>query len=512
MIQYLTIVRIDFLQRTRTYGFLLVVAISLYAAYTFVPPLDASYSTIRFGNNVGNYNSTWLGFTTAIMASVFLSLTGFFLVNNSLTKDLETRVGEIIASTRISNISYLLSKVLSNFMVLLVIAVLTFMMSILLFFLYGTGYEFEFVQFVLPYIVITLPTLFLTSCVAVVFEIFFMKKSVLSNLIFFVLFISLLINSSNSNTLYLDVFGIEHVTSQVTEILHNNGQFENIGLNIGFQVHEGKTNVYFECTNLSFSFAYILTRFLWMFLALLLVALSSIFFNRFSSKVKKKTKGKSVILTNKGLNDLVVDQLPETIVDYKISPLIITEIKLFIRKGAKWLWVINIIGALSLLFTPIEIAHKMILPILWLFQIHRWSDLVTKEKYNRVHYFTSVSYKPLSRLLLSQMISGVLLSFVLALPLIIRYLFQLNAVAVVSIILGSIFIVLLATFTGIMTGSKKVFEIVFIVLTYMNINHIPFVDYFGASQQSSSLLFVLALNIFMLLISLSKRKYDLKYL
>jgi VIT1/CCC1 family predicted Fe2+/Mn2+ transporter len=245
----------------------------------------------------------------------------------------------------------------------------------------------------------------------------------------------------------------------------------------------------------------------------LLIAISSKFFNRFSSKRKqKKTKEKSVILTNQGLSDLAVSQLPETILDHRISPLIVTEIKLFIRKGHKWLWLINIIGMLSLIFTPIEIAHKIILPVLWLFQVHRWSDLVTKEKYNRVHYFTSVSYRPLSRLLLSQMIAGVLLSFVLALPLMVRYLFLLNVIAIVSIILGSAFIVLLATFTGVLTGSKKVFEIIFIVLTYMNINKISSADYFGGSLQISGLLLVLALNIGMILISLSKRKYDLKHL
>jgi len=98
-----SIIKADYLQRTRSYAFLVTLAISLYIAYTFVPAPGAAYTTVRVGNFIGVYNAAWIGYVTAMMTSVFLSLIGFYLINNSIKKDIETGVGMIIAATSISN-------------------------------------------------------------------------------------------------------------------------------------------------------------------------------------------------------------------------------------------------------------------------------------------------------------------------------------------------------------------------------------------------------------------------
>jgi len=104
---FLTIIKSDYLQRTRSYAFLITLCASLAIAYTFVPEPNANYSTIRIADHVGYYNSAWFGYVTAIMTSIFLSLIGFYLVNSGIKKDIETRVGQIIAATPISNFKYL---------------------------------------------------------------------------------------------------------------------------------------------------------------------------------------------------------------------------------------------------------------------------------------------------------------------------------------------------------------------------------------------------------------------
>ena len=123
MKSFLTIIKLDYLQRTRSYTFLITLCASLAIAYTFIPEPNANYSTIRITNYIGTYNTAWFGYVTAIMSSLFLSLIGFYLVNNSIKTDLNTKVGQIIASTKIENFNYLFSKALSNFLVLLAIFV-----------------------------------------------------------------------------------------------------------------------------------------------------------------------------------------------------------------------------------------------------------------------------------------------------------------------------------------------------------------------------------------------------
>src|SRR5580698_2105983 len=65
----------DYKQRTRSYAFLITLAISLYFAYSFIPAADANYTTVRIGNYVGVQNAAWIGYVTAMMTSVFLSMT-----------------------------------------------------------------------------------------------------------------------------------------------------------------------------------------------------------------------------------------------------------------------------------------------------------------------------------------------------------------------------------------------------------------------------------------------------
>jgi len=136
-----------------------------------------------------------------------------------------------------------------------------------------------------------------------------------------------------------------------------------------------------------------------------------------------------------------------------------------------------------------------------------------KEVTNNVHYFAFTSYKSLSRLLISQVLAGIILMLFLAFPLIIRLIINGNFSASFSIILGGIFITLLATTLGIITKEKKLFEVLFFMITYANINAIPFTDYFGGINDSLSYVIKLIITIAILaFISFYTRKFELKRL
>ena len=79
--EFYNIVASDYKQRTRSYTFLVTLAITLYFAYSFVPLPNAAYTTVRVGNYIGVQNSAWLGYVPAMMSSVFLCMIGFYLIN-----------------------------------------------------------------------------------------------------------------------------------------------------------------------------------------------------------------------------------------------------------------------------------------------------------------------------------------------------------------------------------------------------------------------------------------------
>lgn len=514
MKRIITLVQYDYLQRVRSYQFLIICCASLAFAYTLIPAPGDTYSTVRIGGYLGNYNSAWIGYVTAIMASVFISLIGYYLVSNSIKIDQKTKVGEIVAATSISNFHYLVAKLLGNFFILLSVLFIIFLVSIGLFFMYGTGYSFEITQFLLPYLLIPIPTIFFISALAIVLEVYFAQRGILQNGIFFILFMIMLAQGSRLGT-NGDPFGTNYPTIEMERqvSLVDASEKEQI-LNIGFIIGN-KALERFDFSGVTPSALYVSFRLLWPMFGVLLVYLSSRFFHRFevlerSVKVKKGSK-KPLTTDNVGFDDIHLSTLPKVEKSMSIGPVFKAELLMMIRKGKRWLWILNLVGMVLLAFIPIESAHKIVLPILWFLQVHRWADLVTKEKSHQMHYFVFSSFKPIQRLLTSQWLAAVTLAQGLALPLILRYALAGELIPVVTIALGAIFIIAFGSFLGMATGGKRLFEVLFFFIAYLNVNGLPYTDYFGGVNRSTEYVYLLGVLTFALvLFSFLLRRIELK--
>lgn len=517
------IIKADYLQRTRSYFFLITLAVTVFVAYLFIPAQDASYSTLSAQGYKGVYNSAWVGYVSGIMTTIMLSYFGFLLVNSGVKKDIDTEVGLIIATTPISNFKYLLSKQLSNYLVLLTIAGITFCISIGVFFMRGTGYPFVLINFVLPYLFFAVPALFVVAALAVVGEVFLGKRTILQYVVYFVLcgICMKSIQSNMDSTAVLDPFGLSLMTKSVTQYI-NSHYNENIkDVSFGFIFSGNKTFKPFVWEGINWSAAFIGSRLLWMGGALMLVYISALYFHRFdfkqvsSKKKKKEVEGVSVAEPMTKPIGVSPAALPTLTFNYGIYPLVKTEFLLLIRQGNKWLWLLNAGLWIAMCFAPLSIAHSYLLPILLFLQVTRWSELVTKEKANRVHYFAYASYKPLQRMLPAQISAGIILAIGLSLPVIIRSALAADTYAMVSIINGAIFLVLLAVTLGILTGGKKLFEVVFFFLTYGVISKLPVTDYLGSLPHQNMnlfLLLILVVNIALVLVSFVARRYQTRHL
>lgn len=513
-----SIIKADYLQRTRSYGFLITLLVSVCLAYTFVPPAGANYSTVRIGDFIGENNAAWIGHITAIMASTFLWLLGFYLVNNGIKRDKETGVGQIIATTSISNFKYLLAKALSNFFVLLTITIIVMVMALSLVIIRGSNYSFDVIQFFFPYIFTTIPSIFFVSVLAVFAEVVTGKYTHLQNIGFFILFIVLIniINtSSDTHFHWFDVLGTKQLTDGMVNVVntHYSKTIETVSVGFIFSNHSTK---YFLFQGTHWPAVFILSRLLWIGLAFLLLFIAAGLFLRFDVKervtIKKKKKNVDVTETKLPLKEIHLSKLPVAAPAYGIMPFVKIELLMLLRKGPKWFWLINLGGFIALVFMPLTPAHQIGLPALWFLQINRWADIATKEKYNRTHYFTYAAYKPLQRLLTSQIIAGILLATALAMPVIIRYAINGEYSTTISTVLGAMFIVTLSVCSGIISGGKRIFEIVFFMLTYINISGVAGLDYFGGFNHGITyitLMFVIICT--MLFVAFMFRKYEISH-
>lgn len=183
---------------------------------------------------------------------------------------------------------------------------------------------------------------------------------------------------------------------------------------------------------------------------------------------------------------------------------------MLVRKGPRWLWLVNFGGMAGLAFAPVILCHQLILPLLWFLQVARLSDLASKEKTYRVHYFTYAAYKPLTRVLSAQIIAGIILVWALALPILIRLITGLDYLSALGVFIGGAFIVLFAVASGILSGGNKLFEVLFFLFTYANIEKMPFADYYGGQVHSPVYLaLIFGLAAILALISFIGRKWEL---
>ena len=520
-----SIIKADYLQRTRSYSFLITLAVTVYAAYSFVPPDTAAYTTLNVPGYRGAFNSAWVGYVSATMTTVMLSLWGFLLVNSGIKKDRDTEVGLIVAATPITNFGYLLTKLFSNFLVLLTIAGITFAVSMVMFLIRGTGYPFIFADFIVPYIVFAIPALFLVAGLAVVAEVFLGRYSVLPFIIYFFLCGAMMasINTPNPGpaTAVFDPYGLTLVTGSIKNQI--NAEFhENIQqVSFGFIFSAHKAYRTFIWNGVNWTGIFLFSRLLWISFSLALVYFSSFFFHRFDYNKPVGKKKRAIHFDQQAdatyFKPAVIsrEMLPPVKADYGILPFIKTELLLLIRKGSKWFWLLSLGVWIAMLFVPLTIAHSYLLPIIWFLQVTRFSDLVTKERTNRLHYFTYSSYKPLLRMLPAQILAGILLAVALALPVIVRSLLSSDIYAVFNIFGGAIFIVILAVCLGIISGGKKLFEIIFFMLTYAATQKIPPLDYIGATlyaDHSSNILVISMLILFLGATSFLVRSYQVRHL
>jgi hypothetical protein len=82
--------------------------------YLWVPDPATGRAVFVVDGRRALYDSAALGLATGVLCTVLLGLLGYYLVSNSLARDLRTRCGFVLASTPVGNLEYLLAKVVGN--------------------------------------------------------------------------------------------------------------------------------------------------------------------------------------------------------------------------------------------------------------------------------------------------------------------------------------------------------------------------------------------------------------
>ncbi len=180
------IIRADFLERTRRYSFLIMLGLVLYLGYT----VNAGQIALTLEGYRGVFNSAWVGSMMTLVVNFFLGWFGFYLVKNAISRDYETGVGQIMATTPLSRPMYALGKWLSNFTVLGVMVFILMLAAIAMQVLQSEDSQIHLWTLIAPFLFVALPFMALVAALAVLFESIRWLRGSLGNVAYFFLFLS----------------------------------------------------------------------------------------------------------------------------------------------------------------------------------------------------------------------------------------------------------------------------------------------------------------------------------
>jgi len=474
----------DVRERTRRYSFLLTLGATIYLGYlVFIGSF-----TPRLGDYRGECNAAWVGTTMAMTCTLLLCMLGFYLVKNALARDRQTGVGEIIAAAPVSNTAYIAGKIISNFLVLTSMIAVVLVFSGIGVLVDGVEGGFNLWALVAPFVFISLPVLAFISAIAVLFETVKWLRGSFGNVVYFICIMSLLpVGMETANSLF-DFAGLGMFEPSMRAAAL--AAYPDAGA-MPFNLNpESWPNIrYFHWAGYDWTTELLLIRFLWVGIALLFSALAVICFNRFDpvGDSKKSKRRRSVVSpaeqegSTGGESVKPVTAWTTPLVRrYSMVHMLWAELRLMV-KGYHWAWYAGAAGLLiAQLFTPYEVMRGYIAPISWAWPIAIWSSMGTREARFNTGQLLFSSPAPLARQLPATWMAGMLVVVAAGGGALLRAFIAGDWPYLAALLVGTVFVPTVALTLGVVGGSKKLFEVTYMLLWYIGpMNHMPILDFMG---------------------------------
>jgi hypothetical protein len=509
------LVRADFLERIRRYSFLIVLALTIWAGYLFVPPVGANYLVLFVGLKRGIYNSNWIGLMFGFIAASHLALLGFYLVKNAVERDRQTGVGQIIATTPIGKLVYVMGKWLSNLAVLALILSVMTMIAVVMQLIRAEDTVVNLWALVAPIWLMGLPVLAIAAAMAVLFESISFLRGGLGNVaytfVWLAAFATVLSGGIDEATdlaqPYNDLFGFTRQLANIQQQVLAVEPDADIGSGLILSLRGRETST-FVWDGVEWTAGILRGRMMWAGLGLTIALASAIHFDRFDparSRRKLERKGLFFHLQDRieviRQGDFLHRKSIETggiqvATTAHLTPLSITskqgrffgvlgaELKLMLR-GQNLIWYAGAIGLIiACLASPLDDVRQYLLPAVWLWPVLIWSQMGIRERrYNTGHMVFSVP-NPVSRQLPSMWLAGVIITVIVGSGAWMRLALLGEITSLLSWLVGALFTPALALALGVWVGNSRAFETVYPLLWYIGvINKVPVFDYAGATAE-----------------------------
>lgn len=496
------LVRADFLERTRRYAYVATIAVTLLVGTLLLPGRNAGYETFLLDNFRGVYNSAWVGASCALLAAMLLSLFGFYFVKSAVERDRTTRVGEIIATTPATRFDYALGKMLSNFLVLASMAAIVCLTAIAMQLLRGESGSVDLLQIGSPFVLVVLPAVAVVAAVAVFFEMVPWLRGGLGNVAYFFAWMAYLVWSFQSNLRapwWRDLLGGNLIVGKVWSAIlrldpHARTSSIEIGAVIGRTSHRS-----FTFGGLHWSGADVGGRLMWLLVALAITAAASFCFDRFSKSARSsatRPRGAAAAAWSAAIERCSAPVL-DRLFGGAFGAVVLAELRLLLR-GASFWWYAVAAGFLAFQLLADARTESLAIGLAWIWPMLMWSQLGTREHVYGTEQLVFPVPHPIRRQFAAQWLAGAILALIAASGAIVHYAVLANFAGIAGVAAGALFVPTLALACGALSGTTRLFEIVYLVLWYvgpMNRTLFDFTQAANAANFTIASLVLLALAI-----------------
>lgn len=425
--RFFAILQADVRERMRMPRFWIVLALMAWATWWCFPPMESDYSTLSLvDGSRGRYSSAWAGMGLGLIYSTFLNLVGFYLVRGTLTRDIETRVWQLLVTTPMTRGGYLLAKWASHMVVFGMIAAVGVVVALAAQWVRAEDRHIDLIELLKPLLLLSLPSLALTAMFAIWFDLMPWLRRTAGNVIFFVLWIVMLSVSvapydaksrADTQGWTSDPSGMMVAAREFKRVREaQTGKPLPFGFNLGSDAMDADS-VRFDWLTWQPSGKVVAGRAFWLVLAMLLTLMAAPLLDWGAARGLSKAKARS----SGGRSMRWLNRLLDPFARGPLGILAVAELKLALRQRPVWWW-LAALGALGAQAFTDDEGMGIALMMTWLLPLDVLSRGVLRERDHGTGGLVFTAPHGLSRLLAARFLVGFSMLFALSLPAMVRLL------------------------------------------------------------------------------------------
>ncbi|MFI5526279.1 ABC transporter permease [Streptomyces platensis] len=492
----------DFWDRVRRPAYAVILFAAVGLGYLATPAKEAGWVVMQVGDYRGTYNSAYVGMVVALAGAVWLSLGGFYVVRNAISRDESTGVGRLLAATPLSNTGYLASKFLSSVLVLASMLGVLAGTAVVMQLARGETTTVDPVGLLTPFLLIALPLMAFTAAAALLFEAVPVLRAGLGNVLWFFIWAFIAIGGQSPNA-PLGGIGVHRVVQSLGDSMKVQGidpsQAGEFSLGLTLVSKPLKT---FDWPGFDPSSEYLLTRCVLLLIAVALALVPAPWFPRFDPARGRTLQDPSAQAAVGDRIESAYPAMPAVVMQEEQGAaraatfgkvpraqvklgnsavrLLVGEVRVLLQGIPLWWWAgVLTLTAVSQMVTPATGVTRILLPLAWIWPVLIWSRLGTQRHEHGVEAILG-AYPAAHRRVLAEWGAGFLLTVVAGIGPALRMFTGSDGPGLLHWFLGALFIPSFALVLGLLSRTHRLFQAAYLPLWYGTVNGITLLDFMGA--------------------------------